>query len=81
MYPHLPPEERPLEIVQRPGETIFVPGGWWHMVLNLEDSLAVTQNFVSAVHLPIVVEALARGTAHVLRKQGCSDLKVKPSVL
>lgn len=24
------------------------PSGWWHLVVNLEDSVAVTQNFVSA---------------------------------
>lgn len=27
-------------------ECMYVPSGWWHMVINLEDSVAVTANFV-----------------------------------
>ncbi|OQR96678.1 histone arginine demethylase [Achlya hypogyna] len=48
VYPTLRPEEQPYEVVQEPGETIYVPSGWWHLVLNLDFSVAVTQNFVDA---------------------------------
>lgn len=49
---------RPIECVQRPGDVVFVPAQWWHSVYNLEDSVAVTQNYASRSSLPRVLRFL-----------------------
>lgn len=30
---------------------MFIPSGWWHSVINLEHTVAVTQNYVSECNL------------------------------
>ncbi|KAI9806823.1 MAG: hypothetical protein M1833_002480 [Piccolia ochrophora] len=40
------------------GEMLHVPSGWWHLVINLEPTIAITQNFVPAVHLSAVLHFL-----------------------
>jgi histone arginine demethylase JMJD6 len=59
---------RMIEFTQRAGETIFVPGGWWHAVLNLEDTVAVTQNFCSTTNFDAVWAAAAEGRRGMARK-------------
>jgi len=48
------PALRPISVIQRAGEVLFVPSGWWHTVLNLEHTIAVTQNFCSPANFDAV---------------------------
>ncbi|KAK5827439.1 putative histone arginine demethylase, partial [Linnemannia elongata] len=52
------PTDRPLEGICREGEIMFVPRGWWHAVVNLDDCIAITQNYVGSQNLKETMEFL-----------------------
>ncbi|KAG7665824.1 uncharacterized protein J8A68_000649 [[Candida] subhashii] len=41
-----------------PGECMYVPAGWWHSVINIDDSIAITQNFIPESKLGDVLDFL-----------------------
>ncbi|KAL4574364.1 hypothetical protein LXL04_021193 [Taraxacum kok-saghyz] len=63
-YPLLADEDKPIECTHLPGETIYVPTGWWHCVLNLETTIAVTQNYVNSKNFEFVCLDMAPGYQH-----------------
>jgi hypothetical protein len=57
---------RPREAVVEQGELLFVPRGWWHAALNLETSVAITQNYAPASSARHVMRFLASADAREL---------------
>jgi hypothetical protein len=64
-----------MEGVCRAGELIFVPNGWWHCVINIEESIAITQNYVSSTNLPAVCRFLRT------KREQVSGLEVQQDAL
>jgi hypothetical protein len=50
-----------LEATVHEGEVLYVPAGWWHCCLNLEPSIAVTQNYAPAAHARSILTYLRAG--------------------
>ena len=44
-----------------------VPGGWWHAVLNLDDSVGVTQNYCSRENFRTVWDKTRSGRKSMAR--------------
>mmetsp|Transcript_28271 Transcript_28271/g.91141 ORF Transcript_28271/g.91141 Transcript_28271/m.91141 type:complete len:483 (-) Transcript_28271:878-2326(-) len=72
-----------LECVVGPGDVVFVPSGWWHMVANIDDGLtvAVTQNFCSAASLGKTLRLL-RERPHLVSglRRPCDTLTEKAAL-
>jgi len=63
----LPADVEPIEVIQKPGEIMYVPSGWWHTVLNLTETVAVTQNFAHREHWEVCYHKAARGRPKMTR--------------
>ena len=61
-------EAKVYEFVQEAGDIIFVPGGWWHGVVNLQHSVAVTHNYCGPENFDKVVVRMSRDRPGLCRR-------------
>ncbi|CAL4109312.1 unnamed protein product, partial [Meganyctiphanes norvegica] len=53
-YPKASIAKGRLEVIQEPGEIIFVPTAWHHQVWNLEDTISINHNWINGTNISTV---------------------------
>ena len=66
------------EFTQHEGETVYIPNGWWHAVLNLTDTVGITQNFCSQRNFDQVWIKTRSGRKKMAYKWLCKLKKTYP---
>lgn len=59
------------EFTQNAGETVYIPYGWWHAVLNITHTVGITQNFCSQRNFDIVWTKTRTGRKKMAYKWLC----------
>ncbi|KAL3854984.1 hypothetical protein ACJMK2_014216 [Sinanodonta woodiana] len=64
---------RQIEVIQEPGEIIFVPSGWYHQVFNMEDTISINHNWLNGCNVDMCWEHVKQSLASV--KQEIEDCR------
>lgn len=64
------------ELIQNPGEAIFVPSGWYHQVWNLEDTISVNHNWVNGCNILKMWESIELNLKSVKKEiEDCCEME------
>ncbi|XP_076236370.1 jumonji domain containing 4 isoform X2 [Calliopsis andreniformis] len=64
-----------IDVIQKPGEIIFVPSGWYHQVWNLEDTISINHNWINGCNILNVWRGLKEGLSSVMKEvNDCKDM-------
>jgi histone arginine demethylase JMJD6 len=54
--------------IQKPGEILYIPSGWWHIAINHEPTIAVTQNFFEPKYISDMAYLIFRERPDIYNK-------------
>lgn len=64
------------DIIQEANETLFVPSGWYHQVINLTDVFSINHNWFNSCNVLTILENLVKNYANVKQEiSDCSDME------
>ncbi|KAG0264736.1 JmjC domain-containing protein 4 [Mortierella polycephala] len=66
-FPNFHKAER-FTIYQQPGQTLFVPSGWWHQVQNIGDTISINHNWCNGSNLDLLLDSLSSDLKEVERE-------------
>ncbi|KAF7270054.1 hypothetical protein GWI33_016959 [Rhynchophorus ferrugineus] len=65
-----------IEVMQEPGDAIFVPTGWFHQVWNLQDTISINHNWINGCNIESVWHSLKQTLGNVEREiMDCKDMQ------
>ncbi|KAI8775823.1 2-oxoglutarate and iron-dependent oxygenase JMJD4 isoform X2 [Biomphalaria glabrata] len=68
--------EEAITVFQNPGEIIFIPSGWYHQVINLDDTISINHNWINGCNCHLVWTYI-RDRLNAIQKEirDCKDMK------
>jgi len=54
--------------IQKPGDILYIPSGWWHIAINHEPTIAVTHNFFEPKYISKVGNLILRERPDIYNK-------------
>lgn len=66
-YPKLPGDRRPMLVMLEPGEALWIPDSWFHLTLNVDDSVYIHQPTCQISRSPESLVTKERTRAAVIR--------------
>lgn len=65
-----------IEVIQEPGDAIFIPSGWHHQVWNLTGSISINHNWINGCNIMNMFEALEKNLTAVKKEiEDCKDME------